>query len=238
MQPIEEWYRQLPVITRTYVTLSFLTTAGCALEVITPFNVYFNAKLIFKNGEVWRLFTNFFYFGSLGIDFVFHMFFLYRYCRSLEEGSFRGRSADFLWMLLIGGGLLTCIAPFVNIQFLGASLTFMMVYVWGRRHPHDHLSFLGIFTFTAPYLPWVLLAFSFMLGSNPTHDLLGMVAGHMYYFLEDVYPRMSGRRPLKTPRVLSALFAADEPIRPMPIPPLQPGMPAGMGAAADQPHQD
>lgn len=49
-------------------------------------------------------------------------------------GSFRGRSADFLWMLLLGGGLLTAIAPFVNIQFLGSSLTFMMVYVWGRRH--------------------------------------------------------------------------------------------------------
>ena len=26
-----------------------------------------------------------------------------------------------------GGTLLTCIAPFVNIQFLGSSLTFMMV---------------------------------------------------------------------------------------------------------------
>lgn len=37
-------------------------------------------------------------------------------------------------MLLFGGTLLIAIAPFVNIQFLGSSLTFMMVYVWGRRH--------------------------------------------------------------------------------------------------------
>ena len=40
-----------------------------------------------------------------------------------------------------------------------------------------NLSFLGIFNFTAPYLPWVLLAFSVMLGSSPKVDLLGMVAG-------------------------------------------------------------
>jgi hypothetical protein len=40
-----------------------------------------------------------------------------------------------------------------------------------------NLSFLGIFTFTAPYLPWVLLAFSLMLGSSPLVDLLGMGAG-------------------------------------------------------------
>ena len=28
--------------------------------------------------EVWRLITNFFFFGALGIDFLFHMFFLAR----------------------------------------------------------------------------------------------------------------------------------------------------------------
>ena len=51
------------------------------------------------------------------------------------------------------------------------------VYVWGRRHQYVNLSFLGIFNFTAPYLPWVLLAFSVVLGSSPVVDLLGMVAG-------------------------------------------------------------
>lgn len=51
------------------------------------------------------------------------------------------------------------------------------VYVWGRRHQYVTLSFLGIFNFTAPYLPWVLLGFSVVLGSSPVVDLLGMVAG-------------------------------------------------------------
>jgi len=219
---IEEWYRSLPVVTRTYVTLASLTTAGCALEIITPFNVYFNTKLIMQ-GQFWRLLTNFFFFGNLGLDFVFHMFFLLKYCKSLEEGSFRGRSADFMWMLLLGGTFLSAIAPFVHVQFLGSSLTFMMVYVWGRRHQYVNLSFLGIFNFTAPYLPWVLLAFSLMLGSSPVVDLMGMAAGHLYYFFEDVYPRMTGRRPLKTPGFVKALFPTDEPIvMPPPVPPPEP----------------
>jgi hypothetical protein len=37
-----------------------------ALQIITPFNVYFNSHLIFKKGEIWRLLTNFFFFGNLG----------------------------------------------------------------------------------------------------------------------------------------------------------------------------
>ncbi len=53
------------------------------------------------------------------------------------------------------------------------------VYVWGRRHPYVNLSFLGIFNFTAPYLPWVLLAFSVTLRSNAAVDLLGIVAGQL-----------------------------------------------------------
>ena len=156
--------------------------------------------------------------------------------------------------------------PFFSLSPLASLL--LQVYVWGRRHQYVNLSFLGIFTFTAPYLPWVLLAFSglrrqgaaaacscsvscvadglcgwppaladlatkpppsasattadlliswppaifplpaVMLGSSPLVDLLGMVAGHAYYFLEDVYPRMTGRRLLKTPAVVRALFPA------------------------------
>eukprot|EP00887_Chlorella_sp_A99_P005582 scaffold1.g5582.t1 len=210
---VAEWYKQLPPITRGYVTLCVLTTAACALEVITPFHIYFNSRLILQKREFWRVLTNFFYFGNLGLDFFFHMFFLVRYSKSLEEGSFRNRTADFLWMLLFGAGLLVAVAPFVNIQFLGSSLSFMMVYVWGRRHQYVNLSFLGIFTFTAPYLPWVLLGFSTMLGSSPLVDALGMAAGHAYYFLEDVYPRMVlGRRPLRTPAIVCALFPQQQAI--------------------------
>jgi len=208
----------VPPVTRAYLSLCFLTTAGCALDVISPFSVYFNSSLILYRLQLWRLVTNFFFFGSLGLDFVFHMFFLARYCRMLEEGSFRNRTADFFWMLVVGAVLLLCAAPLVNIQFLGSSLTFMMVYVWGRRNAHVQMSFLGLFTFSAPYLPWVLLLFSSMLGASPLVDALGMGAGHVYYYLEDVYPRLSerkdargqvirpGRRLLATPGMIKALF--------------------------------
>eukprot|EP01026_Neomeris_dumetosa_P022783 TRINITY_DN1963_c0_g1_i3.p1 TRINITY_DN1963_c0_g1~~TRINITY_DN1963_c0_g1_i3.p1 ORF type:complete len:272 (-),score=25.18 TRINITY_DN1963_c0_g1_i3:280-1095(-) len=211
-QNIEEWYKQLPIITRCYATLSVVTTGACALEIVTPLQLYFNSRLIFQNFEVWRLLTNFLFFGNLGIDFIFHMYFLVRYSKALEEGSFRGKSADFLWMLLFGAFIMLSIAPFINVQFLGMSLTFMMVYVWGRRHQYVQLSFLGLFTFTAPYLPWVLMAFSLLLGGSVVQDMVGLVAGHIYYFLEDIYPRMSGRRLLKTPGIVKALFPRDDPI--------------------------
>jgi len=78
--------------------------------------------------QVWRLFTNFFFFGAkFSLEFLFHMFFLVQYCRSLEEGSFRGRTADFFFMMLFGASLMLLLAPLTGMNFLGSSLTFMMV---------------------------------------------------------------------------------------------------------------
>jgi hypothetical protein len=35
-------------------------------QIITPFNVYFNPRYIYQKMELWRLVTNFLYFGNLG----------------------------------------------------------------------------------------------------------------------------------------------------------------------------
>eukprot|EP00455_Lapot_gusevi_P008630 TRINITY_DN1378_c0_g1_i10.p1 TRINITY_DN1378_c0_g1~~TRINITY_DN1378_c0_g1_i10.p1 ORF type:complete len:222 (-),score=34.22 TRINITY_DN1378_c0_g1_i10:116-781(-) len=210
--PVEHWYYDIPPITRAYMTGALLTTAACAFDLISPFSLYFSWDLMISKGQVWRLITNFFFFGAnFSLDFIFHMFFLVRYSRSLEEGSFRGRTADFFWMLFLGAVVMSLLAPVLKLNFLGPSLTFMMVYVWGRRNPYARMNLLGVFNFTAPYLPWVLLSFSFMLGSSGVVDVLGIMVGHLYYYLEDVYPLMipSHFRFLKTPRFVKILFNAD-----------------------------
>jgi len=83
----------------------------------------------------------------------------------------------------------------------------MLVYVWARRNPMVRMNFFGLLTFQAPYLPWVLLGFSLLLGNSVSVDLLGMAVGHIYYFLEDVFPNQpGGKRLLQTPLMLRTLF--------------------------------
>mmetsp|Transcript_38957 Transcript_38957/g.154159 ORF Transcript_38957/g.154159 Transcript_38957/m.154159 type:complete len:254 (-) Transcript_38957:3993-4754(-) len=213
----EEWFRLMPPVTRSYVALSVITTGMCALDMISPLKLYLNWTQILE-GQVWRLLTNFFFFGKFGLDFLFHMFFLYRYCKLLEINSFRGKTADFLYMLIFGSTLLLAVSRLTpGVLFLGPSLTFMMVYVWGRRNERMAMNFLGLFNFRAPYLPWVLLLFSLILGSNNSSqdhakaDILGVIAGHFYYFLYDIYPIITGgKRILWTPRILSWLVGNND----------------------------
>ncbi|XP_061657544.1 derlin-2 isoform X15 [Syngnathoides biaculeatus] len=93
-QTFQQEYLQIPLVTRAYTTACVLTTAAVQLEIITPFQLYFNPDLILRNYQVWRLITNFLFFGPVGFNFLFNMIFLYRYCRMLEEGSFRGRTGS------------------------------------------------------------------------------------------------------------------------------------------------
>ena len=135
-----------------------------------------------------------------------------RYIQTLEESSYARRKADFLMCVFFLAVFLLIIGPFFfGIVFLGSPLTFSMIYIWARRNPMTVMSFLGLFTFRAPYLPFVLLGFTMLISrSFPTGDLLGLFAGHLYYYLEDVYPQNNyGYRPLKTPRFLKQLLNED-----------------------------
>lgn len=76
-QGFAQEYLGMPAVTRAYTTACVLTTAAVQLEFITPFQLYFNPDLIFRKFQIWRLITNFLFFGPLGFSFFFNMIFLY-----------------------------------------------------------------------------------------------------------------------------------------------------------------
>ncbi|XP_072863020.1 derlin-3 isoform X5 [Chlorocebus sabaeus] len=164
-------FLQVPAVTRAYTAACVLTTAA-VLELLSPFQLYFNPHLVFRKFQVWRLVTNFLFFGPLGFSFFFNILFVFRYCRMLEEGSFRGRTADFVFMFLFGGVLMTLLGFLGSLFFLGQALMAMLVYVWSRRSPRVRVNFFGLFTFQAPFLPWALMGFSLLLGNSILVDLL------------------------------------------------------------------
>lgn len=109
----------MPPVTRVYTTACVITTLAVQMEIVSPFQLYFNPILIIRQYQAWRLVTTFLFFGTFGFNFLFNMIFTYRYCRMLEEGSFRGKSAEFLMMFIFGSISMITFAFFVNMLFLG-----------------------------------------------------------------------------------------------------------------------
>ena len=98
----------------------------------------------------------------------------------LEESS--SSPAHFSWLLAYASTTLLILAPLFNQMFLGTTLSSTLVYIWSRRNPDVRLSFLGLLTFKAPWLPWVLIAFNVVLhGHWPKDELCGIAVGHGEY---------------------------------------------------------
>ncbi|CAN6880261.1 unnamed protein product, partial [Brassica oleracea] len=80
------------------------------------------------------------------------------------------------------------------------SLVFMLLYLWSREFPNANISLYGLVNLKvlkAFYLPWAMLAL----------DLLGIIAGHLYYFLTVLHPLATGKNYLKTPKWVNKLVA-------------------------------
>ncbi|KUL84590.1 hypothetical protein ZTR_08699 [Talaromyces verruculosus] len=198
--PLEQWFYEMPPCTRWWTAATVATSVLVQCEAVSPMQLYYSLPAVYVRSQYWRILTTFLYFGPLNLDLLFHVFFLQRYSRLLEESS--GRSpAHFSWLLFYSMSSLLMLSPFVSLPYLGQALSSTLVYIWSRRNPDTRLSFLGLLVFTAPYLPWVLMAFHFLVhGTVPKDDICGVIVGHVWYFFSDVYPSLhGGHRPLDPP---------------------------------------
>ena len=121
------------------------------------------------------------------MNFCFAMFFLVRYGRELEAKRFEGRAGDMLWMMMATGLVLVGLAYVMgDSPVLSQQMLSVLVYLWSRENSEQVLSIFGLFNVQAFYFPWVLCAIRVMMGGSAVPDLIGIFAGHVYYFLEDV----------------------------------------------------
>lgn len=188
------FFENLPPVTKVFTYLTILFSFFCFLDFYDPMDVFLNFELVFKFCEIWRIFTNIFFFGPLGIKAFFYIFFFTRYSKALEIFSFQNRGEDYLYLLVTGNSIILLLKIFVpSANFLGPALTFMVVYIWGKKNAQQLVSLVDILHIKGSSLPFLLMISShFMKQKTLKLDIMGMVAGHIFYYLEEVYPRLSG----------------------------------------------
>ncbi|BEJ12552.1 hypothetical protein CspHIS471_0210120 [Cutaneotrichosporon sp. HIS471] len=205
---LEQWFSAIPPVTRAWLVASAATSLLVECQVVAPLQLYFSWTSAITKAQPWRFITTFCYFGKVSLDLCFHLFFVMRYSRLLEENSFSNRRADYVWLLVLIMLFLLALSPLITMPFLSSSLAFALVYIWSRRNPSVKMSLFGVVTITAPYLPFCLVAFSWLLQGGfdaALGDILGILAGHTYVFLQDYWPRemwSSGQGEVVTPAIL------------------------------------
>jgi len=206
---VEQWFRGLPPVTRWHFTSAVIMTLAGNFGLVNPVSIALMRESVFSKFEIWRLVTNLMFLGKLGFGFLIHLLFLYQHSQPLEVFIDSQGQGDYLFFLTFTALLLNGVGMLFEIYFLGASLIMAVIYYWSRVHPQSQaeVSFMFGLKFPGIYLPWVLTAFTVLMGGDPKPDLAGIAAAHLFYFLKDVYPQEhNGQRLIWTPMFMRQLF--------------------------------
>ncbi|EFN50559.1 hypothetical protein CHLNCDRAFT_136591 [Chlorella variabilis] len=185
-----DWYTALPPITRGLLTCYLVTGLAAFMGVMPLQYVYHSWQLCFKRvPEVWRLVTNFTFLGKPSLGWLFQLVWLVQYGGAYEQAKFASNTADGITAVAVG-------------MATGMSLDLLSYLCRAFLPP---VSLFGFIKLNGRHLPFAFLALDLLMGQDIWSDVMGILMGHMYWFLTDVYPVASGRHVIQTPRWLSRL---------------------------------
>lgn len=188
---VKSFFLDIPPVTRTLFISMFSCTvlSGLGLLPIHPFILSW--QMIAKGFQIWRLPLSFLHMGRLGIGFLIRMYFLFTYSKQLEVGFFFGRPANYSWFIAI---IVMCVSfgsLFLPSPVNGSALLTAIIHLWGRYATSVTVSLYGFLSIPAKYLSLSLVFIDLIrTGSLNYSDILGLIGGHLYYFLDSVYPSM------------------------------------------------
>lgn len=207
---IGDWYRNIPLVTKYWFTGSVILPLLGRFGLISVRSLMLDYDSLIHGFQIWRPVTALFSYPLMpqtGFHYLLNLYFLYSYSTRLETGVFDGKPADYLFMLTFNWVCLVIIGLLANIYFLMDPMILSVLYVWCQVNRDQIVQFWFGTQFKAMYLPWVLFAFNMILGSGGWHELLGILVGHLYFFLMFKYPQdFGGRQFLQTPSIFYRLL--------------------------------
>lgn len=209
MSTPQQYYNSLPPVSKTFAVTCVMVSGAHYLGLLDYRTISLSYADVFQRFQVWRLITNFIFLRPYSLGFAFHLLIILRNGVQLERGPFDKRTADYVWMFIFGAFslLIMTIIPFLRTRFLGGSLVFMIVYIWGREFANTRVNIHNLVELKGFYFPWYMLLVDMLVGNPLKPALMGMAAGHLYYFLTVIYPLASGRNFCTTPYWVHKLVA-------------------------------
>lgn len=216
MDEFKIFYFRIPPITRYYLTCVFITATIATyfkqLQIIIYY-IFLDYELVFKNFQIWRLFTNILFVGGFSTSFLFFLIMIYMRFKEVEQNAIVLRVyAKFIMMLFYLLSFLNIINIFSYRIFgfkpgftLAQQLLLAFIYIDSKREPQKMINLYFLPIKNALY-PYALIVFNIVSGAGIYDNIIGIIAGNIYYFLTDVLPVQKNLNILKTPKFLVDLL--------------------------------
>ena len=213
MDEFKDFYFKIPPITRYFLTSLFITatiaTYIMSLQIIIYY-IFLDYTLIFSKLQLWRLFTNLLFIGAFSTNFLFFVVMVYLNFKAMEQSAIVLRAhAVFIMMLFYILIFLHIINLFAFKVFgikpgftLASQLLLSLIYINSKREPQKIVT-LYFFRMKNCFFPYALIVFNIVSGGGIYDNIMGIIAGNIYFVLKDVLPESKVHLDiLKTPKFL------------------------------------
>lgn len=216
MDDFKTFYFKITPITRYYITILFITaiiaTYMKALQIVIYY-IFLDYKLVFTYLQIWRLFTNILFIGGFSTSFLFFVVMMYMHIQNVEKTAIVTRVYATFVMMIIYLLIFLNVINLISFKVFGFAPGFTLaqqlllafIYVDSKREPQKMLNLYFVPVKNAFY-PYALIIFNIVSGGGIYDNVIGIIAGNIYYFLVDVLPVTKNIKILKTPKFLVDLF--------------------------------
>ncbi|XP_055387758.1 derlin-1 isoform X2 [Condylostylus longicornis] len=210
MSDISTWYKNMPRFTKYWLTGTVACSLFARFGLLPASYLILESSLVCQKLQLWRLVTALFFYPlspATGFHFMLNCYFLYNYSVRLESDHFKSIPSDYLFLLLFNWVCCALSGLFFHLYILMDPMVLSVLYVWCQLNKDVIVQFWFGTKFKAMYLPWVLLMVNLILSGGGFDSFLGIMIGHIYYFLKFKYPQdLGGQRWLETPSIFKKYF--------------------------------
>ncbi|OJD21746.1 centromere/microtubule-binding protein cbf5 [Blastomyces percursus] len=201
-----------PPVIRTITAAAFVESLLVYGGLLNPVRIFYHHSFIFKIfPEVWRLATSFIL-TDPGLNFIFDLYFMYKYGSGLERDSprFTIPGDFFTYVVFVGTVILFTAGGVIGAGIFTQALIISFMYTYGQVNAGRKENFYVV-QIPVEMLTWATLALRLVI--RGPHDACtaacGLVAAHLYEFLTRIYPTYGrGRRFIWTPVFVKRWFGA------------------------------
>ena len=189
-------------VTRAIIVSSLILMALTSFKVVDPIDLFFDLKLILQNKEWYRLFTSVFYFGKFDLMTIIKIIGFGHFASLVESAVFSAKTGSFVVFLMFSSFFLYLSAAITNEMFFGSSLASICFYIFTKHFTRQSVHLLGFpFPIRASYVPFIYVVLALYRGGPRAMipDVLGILIGHLYFYLHDVLAVRFGTNFLEPP---------------------------------------